>query len=163
MADPPSGAPAPTFHLPRLDGQGSIDGPSTGSLTMLLFYKASCPTCRWAMPFFQQLHDRTQGGSLSVIGLAQGEAEDERAFAEELGVTFPVALEETPWATSAAYGLTTVPTFFLVDEAGNVLLASPGFARDELRDVARRAAERDGGPAADPFPEGMEVPVFRPG
>jgi len=154
---------APSFTLSRLDGPGTIAGPSLGALTLLIFAKASCPTCRWAMPYVQRLHEETKGGSLAVVGIVQDDADTERAVAAELGLTFLLAHEEAPWSTADAYGLTTVPTFFLVDGSGRTLVASAGFARDELVDIARRAADLDGGPPASPFPEGEDVPVYRPG
>lgn len=163
MSELAPGTRAPAFTLPALDGSGALEGPVRGPLTLLLFAKASCPTCRWAMPCFQTLHERTAGGSLSVIGVFQDDADVERAAAAELGVTFPVAVEETPWATADAYGLTTVPTFFLLDERGNVLVTSPGFSRDDVLEAPKRAAELDGGDAVSPFPDGMDVPAYRPG
>ncbi|MBZ0268958.1 TlpA family protein disulfide reductase, partial [bacterium] len=163
MSELAPGTKAPAFTLPALDGSGDVDGPVRGPLTLLLFAKASCPTCRWVMPTFQTLHERTAGGSLHVLGIFQDDPDVERAAAAELGVTFPVAVEETPWAVAEAYGLTTVPTFYLLDEHGKVLVTSPGFSRDDLLEAPRRAADLDGGDVASPFPEGMEVPAYRPG
>jgi len=163
MSELAPGTKAPAFTLPALDGSGVVEGPLRGPLTLLLFAKASCPTCRWAMPLFQTLHERTAGGSLSVLGVFQDDPDVERAAAAELGVTFPVGLEETPWTTAEAYGLTTVPTVFLLDARGEVLVTSPGFSREDLLEASKRAAELDGGEAANPVPEGMEVPIYRPG
>jgi peroxiredoxin len=163
MSELAPGTKAPAFTLPALGGSGSVEGPVRGPLTLLLFAKASCPTCRWAMPIFQALHERTAGGSLSVLGVFQDDPDVERAAAAELGVTFPVGLEGTPWSTAEAYGLTTVPTFYLLDGHGEVLVTSPGFSRDDLLEAPRRAAELDGGQVASPFPDGMDVPPYRPG
>jgi peroxiredoxin len=155
------GEVAPAFTLPRLDGTGEVTGPVLGPLTLLLFAKSSCPTCQWVLPFFQKLHEGTRG--LHVLEIAEDDPDAERALAAELGLTLPIVHEASPWSTAEAYGLTTVPTFFLLDEDGRALVASAGFAQDELLDVARRAAERDGTPPADPFPEGEDIPPFRPG
>lgn len=163
MSELAPGVKAPAFSLPALDGSGTVEGPACGPLTLLLFAKASCPTCRWAMPIFRTLHERSAGGSLRVLGVFQDDPDAERAAAAELRVTFPVGLEETPWATAEAYGLTTVPTFFLLDADGEVLVTSPGFSREDLLEAPRRAAELDGGEAVDPFPDGMDVPPYRPG
>ena len=152
---------APSARLPRLGG-GFVDLPGAAPLNLILFWKTSCPTCRWALPFFERLHARTAGGSLAVVGVAEDTEVDARAAVEEDGVTFPMALETEPWATSAAYELMTVPTFVLVDGEGQVLMTSPGFAKEDLLDVARQAAERDGTDIADPF-RGEAVPVYRPG
>jgi peroxiredoxin len=127
---------------------------------LLVFYRASCPTCRWALPFVQALHERANG--LAVTGVASDAEGDARAFAEELRLTFPVGVESEPWPVSTAYSLTIVPTLFLID-AGTVRLASAGFARDDFLRFAGAAAERSGGEPANPFPVGSGVPAFRPG
>lgn len=161
MTELVAGATAPAFTLPRLGG-GEVRVPSA-RLTLLVFAKSSCPTCRWALPYFQALHERTENGALAVIGVVQDDVATEQAFAEELALTYPIALEGSPWDLAVAYGVTTVPTFFLLDESGTVRLNSPGFSRDDLLEVARAAAELDGGDPASPFPEGEEIPAFRPG
>jgi len=161
MAELVPGTKAPPATLPRLSG-GEVALPGSSPLTLLAFYKASCPTCRWAAPFVQSLHAKTKGGSLAVVGVAEDDEDTARQFADELGLDFPIAVETEPWAVSTSYGLATVPTFFLVDNEGEILLTSPGFARDDLREVARRAAELSGGEPADPF-DGADVPPFRPG
>lgn len=152
---------APVAELPRLGG-GTVELPGGAPLTLLAFYKASCPTCRWAMPFVQTLHERARG--LTVVGIAsEDDASEAAVFAQELGLTFPIGLESAPWDVSRAYALSTVPTLFLVDGAGRVKRASPGFAKEDFRAVAAEAAALHGGAPADPFPEGVAVPEFRPG
>lgn len=152
---------APRAGLPRLGG-GTVDLPGTAALNLLVFWKSSCPTCRWVLPFVERLHARTAGVSLAVVGVAEDDEAEAGAAVAEAGVTFPTALEAEPWAVSAAYELMTVPTFVLADAAGRVLMVSPGFAKDDLLEVARRAAERDGGEPADPFGD-ESVPAYRPG
>jgi peroxiredoxin len=155
------GDPAAAAELPCLGG-GTVELPGGAPLTLLVFYKASCPTCRWALPFVQALHERAHG--LTVVGIASEDDVDEAAaFAAELGLTFPIGLESAPWEVSAAYGLTTVPTLFLIDGAGRVKRVSPGFAKEDFLAAAAEAAALHGGAPADPFPEGAAVPEFRPG
>ncbi len=166
MSELAAGSPAPAFTLPRLSG-GVVEFPPTSCagappLSLLVFFKSSCPTCRWALPFFERLH-RGAGGSLRVLGVAEDEADDALAFAAALSLTFPIALESEPWPVSAAYGLTTVPTAFLVDAAGTIARISAGFSRDDLLEIAALAAQSTGALPASPFPEGADVPAFRPG
>jgi len=100
---------------------------------------------------------------LSLIGVAEDEEADLAEFAKELGLTFPIALEPVPYATSEAYGLTAVPTLVLVRDDGVVDFTSAGFARDDVLEIARRAAAGAGTEPVSPFPEGQEIPAFRPG
>ena len=156
-----AGDTAPAFRLPRLGG-GSVSGPERGALTCLVVFKSTCATSRWALPFFQSLYEKTDGGGLRVIGIAEDTQEQATALASELGLGFPLGVEEDPWPASAAYDLSAVPTFFLIGADGRIEFTSVGFARDDLLAVARRAADVDGGEPADPY-DGQEVPVYRPG
>ena len=74
-----------------------------------------------------------------------------------------MSVESAPWNTSVSYGLSTVPTLFLVDADGEVLFSSPGLSRDDLLEAANRAAALSGGEPANPFPEDAKIPPFRPG
>ena len=50
---------------------------------------------------------------------------------EEHGASFPNLLDETYW-TSTDYGLTNVPTLFLINRAGMILHSCVGFSREDL-------------------------------
>jgi peroxiredoxin len=153
------GAQAPVATLPRLGG-GELTLPGSAPLTVLAFFKSTCPTCGTALPFLRALHERAPEG-FEVFGVAQDEEPAARALAEVLGLGFPIGLESVPWEVSARYGLLTVPTIFLVDAAGEILMTSPGLARDELRAMGRRAADLGGDPI-DPIHD-EELPAFVPG
>ncbi|MCA9750627.1 MAG: redoxin domain-containing protein [Gemmatimonadetes bacterium] len=161
MSELAAGTKAPAFSLPGLGG-GNVGVPTGASLTCVVVFKSSCPTCRWALPYFQALHAGTKNGPLAVIGIAEDEPAEARALAEDLALDFPIALEGEPWATSEAYECITVPTMFLLDGDDRVILTSPGFARDDMIEVARRTAEIAGGDPFDPF-GGKDMPPFRPG
>jgi thiol-disulfide isomerase/thioredoxin len=134
--------------------------PGDAPLNFLAFFKSTCPTCATALPFVRALHEQAPPG-FRVVGIAQDEEPAAQALAEVLGLAFPIGLESVPWQVSASYGLVTVPTFFLVDGEGEVLVTSPGLARDELRAIGRRAAEAGGEPI-DPILD-PELPAFVPG
>jgi peroxiredoxin len=162
VSELPRGTKAPTATLPGLAG-GDIAIPGSAPLTLVVLLKASCPTCRWALPHYQALHEASRDRPLAVIGVFQGEAAASAVVAAEAGATFPLALEPAPWELSAAFDAVTVPTAILIDDEGKVVITSLGFSRDDLLEAGRRAAAIDGGDPIDPFPAGEEVPVFRPG
>jgi thiol-disulfide isomerase/thioredoxin len=134
--------------------------PGSAPLNFLAFFKSTCPTCATALPFVRALHERAPE-RLRVLGVAQDEEPAAQALAEVLGLEFPIGLESVPWNVSASYGLVTVPTFFLVNAEGEILVTSPGLARDELREIGRRAADAGGEPI-DPILD-PELPAFVPG
>ena len=85
------------------------------------FYKVSCPVCQMAFPYIERLH-RAYGksGKLTLVGLSQDNASDTKAFNREFGITFPALLDTKGYPVSNAYGLTNVPTIFLISQDGEI-------------------------------------------
>jgi len=110
---------------------------------------------------FEQLHRLAGPKVLSVIGVAEDDEADLAPLAQELELTFPIALEPPPYTTSTAYEVMTVPTLFFVRDDACVELESAGFARAEVLEIARRAAALAGTAPVTSFLDG--IPEFRPG
>jgi peroxiredoxin len=127
-----TGARAPEFRLPRLDGGETqlaeivANGPA-----LLAFFKTSCPVCQFTLPFLARL-DSSQ--ALPVYGISQNNEEETREFVREFGVTFPVLLdtEDSGFAASNAFGISTVPTLFLVQRDGTLARVVEGWSRRDI-------------------------------
>jgi peroxiredoxin Q/BCP len=133
-----AGARAPEFTLPRLDGgETSLAEIAAGGPALLAFFKISCPVCQLAFPFLQRLH---QPGKLPVYGISQNKAADTRDFARRYGVTFPLLLdlEETGFPVSNAYGLTNVPTLFLIERDGAIARTIHGWNKQQMAGLGAR-------------------------
>ncbi|MBI4462820.1 MAG: TlpA family protein disulfide reductase [Acidobacteria bacterium] len=158
------GTKAPDFTLTGLDGkkyslaQALAQGP-----VLLAFFKESCPVCQFALPFIERIHrgGNSQGG-IHIWGVSQDDQRDSRAFAREYGLSFPVLLDESGYPVSNAYGLTNVPTLFLVEPDGQIALTSIGFNKAEIESVAHRMGQRVGKKLVA-FPPGENVPDYKPG
>jgi hypothetical protein len=76
-----------------------------------------------------------------------------------------MALDEKQkgYPTSNAYGLTNVPTIFLIDPDGTVRVSSMGFVKKDLEEIASNLAERRKIPPAALFRANESVPENRPG
>ena len=109
-----------------------------GGPALLAFFKVSCPVCQFTLPFMERI---AKSGSLRVVGVSQDDAKATARFAKEFGVTFPMLLDEerAGYAASNAFGISTVPTLFLVDADGVVAFAGEGFVKRDLADLGRRA------------------------
>ncbi len=159
-----AGKSAPAVKLPLLGG-GAFDlqqalarGP-----VLLAFFKVSCPICQFAFPYYERIHQATKGKNVSVIGVSQNNAKDTAAFNREFGITFPTALDDTEkFPVSNAYGLTNVPTLFLIDPDGSIAVSSAGWSRAEVDDVARRLAAASQAKFAI-FKAGENVPEWKAG
>ena len=127
-----AGARAPEFTLPRLDGgEISLAEIAANGPALLAFFKISCPVCQLAFPFIERLH---QPGKLPVYGVSQNNADDTRGFAKRYGVTFPMLLdlEKTGYPVSNAYGLTNVPTLFLIERDGSIAQTIHGWNKSQM-------------------------------
>src|SRR5947209_18651356 len=110
------GANAPEFSLAR-SGSGSPIALSKSDSAILIFFKIECPVCQYAMPYFERLYRTVakDNPQLKYVGISQNDAEETSRFGEQFGLTFPVAIDPAPaYVVSNAFGLTNVPTFFLV-------------------------------------------------
>src|SRR5471032_583594 len=114
LIDP--GSRAPDFRLPRLDGgQVTLQELVSSGPVVAAFFKISCPVCQFTFPFLERLYQRYGGDSVTFLGVSQDDAKATKKFASEYGITFPMAPDEKDYPASNAYGLTSVPTIFLID------------------------------------------------
>lgn len=160
------GTAAPEFALNSLDGK-------TFDLTALrekgpvvaAFFKVSCPVCQFTFPFVERLFQRYGGEGLTIVGISQDDAHATKDFAKEYGTTFPMLLDEKSkgYAASNAYGLTNVPTIFLIGTDGKVKVSCMGFDKSGLESIARALAERQKIAPAAFFLPSESVPARRPG
>jgi peroxiredoxin len=161
-----AGNVAPNFSLKSLDGKEfSLSAALEKGPALLAFFKIGCPVCQFTFPFLERLYQRYKNPNLSIVGIGQNGAEKTAAFNKEYGVTFPVLLdlESKGYVVSNAYGLTNVPTIFLVDTDGAVIVSSMGFVKKDLEAIANHLAERGKLVQAPLFLPNESVPANRPG
>ncbi|GAC1667471.1 MAG: redoxin domain-containing protein [Candidatus Acidiferrum sp.] len=155
---------APDFSLRALNGaEYSLSKQLDCGPVVAAFFKVSCPVCQFTFPFLERLFLRYGRDSVTFLGISQDEARATRKFAEQYGVTFPMLLDENKYATSRAYGLTSVPTVFLLDHDGTIKIASAGFDKKSLENIAAEMAQRQKLPPAALFRADERVPEYKPG
>src|SRR5438552_6622522 len=131
---------------------------------LAVFFKISCPTCQYALPFLQRLHEAHRNKGITVVGISQNEKKDTAAFIKQYGVTFSVLLDDTnTYPVSNAYGLTNVPSIFWIAQDGEIEISSVGWVRKEIEEINRRAAEAVGDGAKPVFLAGEQVADFQAG
>jgi peroxiredoxin len=127
-----TGARAPDFRLQRLEGGEVAPGESMANGPVLLaFYKVSCPVCQLTLPFLERIHT---AGRLAIFAISQNDAEDTREFNRYYGISIPTLLdgEEAGFPASNAFGISSVPTMFLVERDGTVARVIEGWQRAEI-------------------------------
>ena len=165
MAALPVGSKAPEFELKTIDGKPFVlrDELASGPV-LLIFFKVSCPTCQYALPFYERLQQKYGSATCKIFGVSQNDAKQTAAFAKEFGVTFPVLLDDTEaYPVSNAYGLTNVPSIFWLGQDGEIEVSSVGWVRADFEQIAKKMAGAQNIPPTSVFKPGEDVRDFRAG
>ncbi len=159
------GSTAPDFSLTSLDGKPfSLRDALARGPVVLIFFKISCPTCQYALPFYERLFQAYKNQHVMLVGVSQNNAEDTAAFAKEFGITFPLLLDDTTtYPVSNAYGLTNVPTVFWVERDGEIEVSSVGWVKSEFEEVNRRMADSSAMAKAFVYRPGEDIRDYRGG
>ena len=137
------GTQAPDFTLPSMDDKPfSLRAALARGPVLAAFFKISCPTCQYAFPFLQRIHEAHENKAVTIVGISQNTKKDTAAFIKEYGISFPVLLDDThSYPVSNAYGLTNVPTIFWIAPDGDIEISSVGWVRKEMEEFNQRAAQ----------------------
>jgi peroxiredoxin len=150
------GDPAPDFELEGLSGGRRTR--STRKPTLLAFFKVSCPVCQYTLPFLERLYRGKSNNDIAIYAISQDDAKSTRAFHSEFCITLPTLLdkEEEGYPASNAYGLSHVPSLFLVEPDGRISLTMMGFDKKIMQELGQRLGR-------DPFEPGEYVPEWKSG
>lgn len=153
------GKVAPEIELPSLAGDKfSLDAARQRGPVLAAFFKVSCPTCQYTFPYLERIAQAYPREKVTVVGVSQNERADTAAFAEKFGITFPLSLDDThAYPVSNQYGLTNVPTIFLISPDGKIEITCVGWLRVDIDDLSKRLADAAGVPAAKIFHHGEEI------
>lgn len=112
----------------------------------IVFFRVTCPTCKLTMPYLHRL-------PMDVVGISQDDAAATEKFARdfEMQVAWELDRVEDGYPLSNQYGITNVPTMFVLDEAGKVKQRVDGFDKEALEDLGLE------------FLDTEMVPRFKPG
>jgi peroxiredoxin len=111
----------------------------------------------------QRLHERFNDSNATLVGISQDDSRPTRRFNDEHGVNFLTLLDTHPYPVSNAYGLTNVPTIFLVESDRTITSICMGFNKSDLENIAANLAERAKIALAPLFRSDEIVPAFKPG
>ena len=158
-----AGQRAPGFTLARVENGAAQGGAELGKLladrpVLLAFFKSTCPVCQMTLPVLERIHRGRTPGSLEVWGISQDDAETTQEFAAEFGTSFGMLLdtEESGYPASNAYGISHVPSLFLVERDGSIAWSLEGFNKRELSALAGRVG-------VNLFRAGDNVPEWKAG
>ena len=152
----PAGEQAPAFELTKLDGgKESLQDVLKNGPALFAFYKISCPVCQLTAPYLERL---AASSEMQVIGISQDDSPSTEGFNQRYGVTFPTLLDQSGdgYPASNAYGISSVPTLFLVGADGRVAKSFAGFSKRDIEELGERAG-------IEVFRESDNVPEWKAG
>jgi thiol-disulfide isomerase/thioredoxin len=137
----PASFQAPDFTLPTLSGGPMRLADLRGKVVLLNFWATWCMPCRQEMPTLETLYQRYKDAGLVVLAVNMDTLSTTgvEAFVQEVAVTFPIVLDPA-WATAQTYRVLGLPTTYLIDRAGNVVVREVG-ERDWLDGVSQTAVQ----------------------
>lgn len=147
------GAAARSFTLPDATTGAPVADPWREGPVVLAFFKVTCPVCQMVAPKVQALAD----GGARVVAVGEDPPDKLTAYAARHGQWVPTVSEPAPYLVSSAYGISAVPTLFLVGADGVVADAVGAWDRSRWNALAVAAGGRP--VSAD----GDGLPAFRPG
>jgi len=159
-----AGDKAPLFDLRDAAGnEYSLAEELRKGPVIAAFFKISCPVCQFTFPFLERMFKTYGANAATFLAISQDDALDTREFCNEYGVTFPALLDDELYTASNLYGLTNVPSLFLIGAEGIVKIASTGFDRTNLEAISSELAAITKRPSVALFRAGEVVPSFKPG
>ncbi|WP_087975184.1 peroxiredoxin family protein [Oceanobacillus rekensis] len=112
------GNKAPDFELITMTGETVKLSDYEGQRVMLNFWATWCPPCREEMPDMQKFY-KDKDAVVLAINITNMETSKNKVteFAEELGLTFPILMDEVG-EVSTLYRISPIPTTYMIDSKG---------------------------------------------
>ncbi len=127
-----AGDRAPAVALKNADGTSvKLDSLVNDGPALLAFFKVSCPVCQMTWPYLERL---SSGGKLKIIGVSQDEPATTAQFNQRFGITFPTLFDRSKdnYPASNAFGITNVPSLFLIEQDGTISRAVMGWSKRDI-------------------------------
>ncbi len=111
---------------------------------LLNFWYVTCTPCKAEFPYLQEAYEE-YSDKIEVLAMNPVDTDEAqiKAFAEELGLTFPVAACDADW--QKALGIMGYPTTVMVDKHGVISLIHQGglTSTDNFRDIFKHFTAED--------------------
>ncbi|MBU0513704.1 MAG: TlpA family protein disulfide reductase [Proteobacteria bacterium] len=126
---PKPGQTAPDLSLTDLAGRRHTLQNLRGRSVLLVFWKDGCTVCSARnLAALNTIYRRGKRGQLAVLTVNVGGSRgDVRDFVVNQGIIFPVLLDPVARASKRKYGVTLMPTTYLIDAQGVIRERLIGF------------------------------------
>jgi thiol-disulfide isomerase/thioredoxin len=136
-AGPQVGDAAPDWTLKDSDGKEHSLSEYRGKVVVMDFWATWCPPCRAAMPGIQKVHEKYKAKGVVVLGMDCWESGDAPGYMKENGITYGLIMKADEAAK--AYGVSGIPTLYVIGPDGKVAYRTVGFEGEEALETAIKA------------------------
>ncbi|MFG0330672.1 MAG: TlpA family protein disulfide reductase [Phycisphaerales bacterium] len=135
------GSVAPSWSLETPDGKSVSLESLRGEVVVLDFWATWCGPCKRAMPGMQALHEKFEDQPVKIIGVNVWDDEgDPVGYMEENEFSYMLLLKGD--SVAEAYGVSGIPTFYVIGPDGKIVHREVGFNPDgeaELASIIEKA------------------------
>ena len=120
---------APSWELQSVEGKAVSSANYSNQVVVLVFWATWCPPCRAEIPGFIDLQKKyaKQGLAIVSVSVDQASADTVKSFAKKNGINYPVLVSDAKME-AAFGGISSLPTTFIINRAGNIVKQHVGFA-----------------------------------
>jgi cytochrome c biogenesis protein CcmG, thiol:disulfide interchange protein DsbE len=127
-----AGLPAATIHAQLVAAKQGQQFPAlalnymgkqpelTGKPLLVEFWATWCPPCRKSIPHLNQIYAKYKGQGLQIVGITDEDESTVKKFQKQIPMDYNVAIN-TPGSIYEQFGITAIPTAFLVDKSGKIV------------------------------------------
>jgi len=135
------GEPAPAFSLPTARGDAVALDKLRGQVVYVDFWASWCGPCKRSFPWMNELAQRYGASGFTIIAVnVDKKREDAERFLAQMPAQFTVVYD-APGATPAAFAVKGMPSSYLIDRNGRVVMVEQGFRDEQKTAVENRIRE----------------------
>jgi thiol-disulfide isomerase/thioredoxin len=98
-----------------------------GQVILVNLWATWCPPCKAEMPELETFYRKHKDSGFVIVAINDGDpTPDVKQFVEEYELSFPVWLDPTYFATEKAFKTMNLPSSFVIDRDGTVVLSWVG-------------------------------------
>src|SRR5215831_801239 len=119
----------PDFRLVTLDGKTITPESLRGKVVLLDFWATWCGPCREALPELKTIQQKFGKQPFQIVGIsADTDRKALEAFVRKNAMTWPQFFDEGLRVSRDAFGVSTFPSYFVVDQAGIIVYYTRGYS-----------------------------------
>lgn len=132
---------APDFEATTLDGAPIRLSALKGKVVLINFWATWCGPCAEEIPELIALQKQFEAKGFTVIGVSSDDApETARAFAKQMNIPYPIVMRTDTIARDYG-GIPALPTTFIVNKEGKVVLKQEGYGQGVVEGFKRAIEE----------------------